>query len=207
MIAGIFLVSGIVGGLGFIIATLVAGVFRQDYSTLHQPVSLLSLGPTGWIQTASFVVTGFLMMACAAGLRLAGRGVWGPLLVGVYGLGLIGAGIFPIDPSFGYLGTVLGPAHMPSLHGRLHDLTSAVVFASLTAACFVFARRFYRAWTIYSMLTGVAIPTFLVFMFIAWFSDTPTSFSGLYQRASIIFGWVWISALSFKTLVDYRRTL
>jgi hypothetical protein len=76
---------------------------REDYSALHQPVSMLSLGPGGWVQIANFVVSGLLMVACAVGLRRAlrsGRGrTLGPLLIGVYGFGVVGAGMFSADPS------------------------------------------------------------------------------------------------------------
>ena len=38
------------------------------------PKILLALGDHGWIQIANFVITGLLLIACAAGLRQVLRG-------------------------------------------------------------------------------------------------------------------------------------
>jgi hypothetical protein len=209
------LVGGVVGGLEFLAIAFAAGAFRQGYSALHQPVSMLSLGAGGWVQIANFVVTGLLMVACAAGLRRAlhsGRGArWGSILIGVHGFGLVGAGVFSTDPSYGYPpGAALGPAASFSLHGMLHELTSLIAFAALTAACFVFARRFAaqaggRGWAAYSFLTGLAVPAFIVGAFIAWSSGTPVNFGGVFQRMSVGAGWVCISLLALRIIFEMRR--
>ena len=63
--------------------------------------------------------------------------------------------------SFGYPpGASLGPAASLSFHGILHEVAGYVLFGSLAAACFVFARRFSMpggrsAWAVYSLLTGL----------------------------------------------------
>ena len=111
---------------------------------------------------------------------------------------LIAAGVFTADPVFGYPpGVQLGPAAVPSLHGWLHNLVSLIVFVSVSAACFVFARRFAsppasRIWVAYSVLTGVAVPGFLVAAAGAWSNDAAVNFSGVFQRLSIGAGWVWV---------------
>ena len=67
----------------------------------------------------------------------------GPFLIAIYGVGLVGAGVFSADPSYGYPpGAPLGPAASFSVHGMLHEVAGYMVFGPLTAACFVFARRF-----------------------------------------------------------------
>ena len=210
------LVGGAVGGFGFLGIAFVAGAFREDYRALHQPVSMLSLGPGGWVQIANFVVTGLLMVACAAGLRRAlrsGRGAtWGPLLIGSYGLGLVASGVFSADPSYGYPpGAALGPAASPSLTGTLHDLAGFMVFGPLTAACFVFARRFAaqagrRRWAAYSFLSGMAIPAFIAGSFSAWSSGMAANFGGVFQRLAIVTGWVWICLLALSIIRDTRTT-
>ena len=78
-------------------------------------LSLLANGDLGWIQVANFLIAGVLVIAGAIGARRvqhAGRGgTWGPLLLSVYGLGLIGAGVFPADPGQGFPpGTPMGAA-------------------------------------------------------------------------------------------------
>lgn len=93
--------------------------------------SFLSLGPYGWIQMLNFVVTGCLYAAGAIGLRLAiGRTRWA-LLVLVLGLGLgaglVTAGVFTVDPSFGYPpGAPEGLPAQVSLSGVLHGVAFGV---------------------------------------------------------------------------------
>jgi hypothetical protein len=208
------LLGGVVGGLGFLGIALAAGAFREGYLALHQPVSMLSLGPGGWVQIANFVVTGLLMVGCAVGLRRAlrsGRGArWGPLLIGVYGVGLVASGVFLADPGFGYPpGAALGPASSPTLPGTLHHLAGFMVFGPLTAACFVFARRFAaqpgrRGWAAYSLLTGLAIPAFIAGAFNAWSSGMSANFGGVFQRMAIAAGWMWISLLALSITRDTR---
>jgi Protein of unknown function (DUF998) len=67
----LLLAGDVVGGVAFLAVALSAGAFRRDYSALHQPVSLLSVGPDGWVQIANFVVTRVLMVGCGVGLRRA----------------------------------------------------------------------------------------------------------------------------------------
>ena len=201
------LACGALGGFGFIAVFVIAGAIRPHYDPLYNPVSALSLLDGGWVQIANFVVTGLLMLAYALGLRRAlssGRGAtWGPILIGLFGFGLIGAGVFVTDPGFGYPpGAPRGVPATASLHGTLHALLSLVVFVSLSIACFVFARRFSaqprnRTWAVYSFLTGLAVPAFLVASSVAWFSGGP---GGLYQRLSICAGWVWVGMLAMRTL-------
>ena len=73
---------------------------------MRHPVSLLSLTDRGWIQVVSFLASGVLIILFAVGLRrvlMTGVGAtWGPIAIGAAGLGLVIAGVFPPDPSFGY---------------------------------------------------------------------------------------------------------
>ncbi|MEU8378399.1 DUF998 domain-containing protein [Streptosporangium sp. NPDC048865] len=197
---------GAVGGPLFVIAFLIEGATRAGYDPMRHPVSSLALGPSGWTQVANFVVTGLLMLVFAVGLRRdlpasGRRSTWGPLLIGLYAIGLVGAGVFPTDPVSGY------PPGSPatgeqSWQGRLHDLPfSLLVFAALAAACFVFARRFAGwgepGWAVYSLVSGLV---FLVAFVLAGmgFSQTEgfVEFGGLFQRISITVGFCWVSALA-----------
>src|SRR3954462_9016242 len=138
------LTCGVVGPSIFILVFLAAGALREGYDPMRHLVSTLALGGSGWIQIANFIVTGTLLIAFAVGLRPAlrrfGGGVWAPLLIGMVGVGLIGAGVFLSDPINGYPpGTPLTP--VATTHGTLHNLMSLLVFLGLPAACLVVAYR------------------------------------------------------------------
>jgi hypothetical protein len=184
---------------------LVQGVNRLDYNPLRHPVSSLSIGESGWMQSANFIITGILLLVFTLGLHLAMRpsraALLGPALIGMVGLGLIGAGLFTADPVNGYPpGTPLVP-QLRSLRGGLHDLFGIPVFMGLPLACLVFSRRFAihgdRGWAIYSLLAGVGM--LLTFILAGMGFNQVTGFvtvAGVYQRLSIILGFTWIAMVA-----------
>ena len=198
---------GAVGPLFFISVFLIEGATRADYNPLRHPVSSLAIGDLGWMQAANFVITGLLLLAFAIGLRSALRpaSFWGPLLVGLVGVGLIGSGIFVTDPVNGYPpGTPLMLTEY-SDHGFLHDLFGVPIFLVLPVTCFVFGRRFAklgkRGWAAYSVLSGLAMFAFFVLAGMG-FDQEPglADFAGVYQRLSLIFGLGWITLLAVHLL-------
>jgi hypothetical protein len=91
----------------------------------------------------------------------------------------------------------------------LHEVASVMVFGPLTAAAFVFARRFAtepgrRGWVAYSFLTGLAVPAFIAGAFHAWSSGVADNFGGVFQRMAIVAGWVWIALVALRTMRDTR---
>ncbi len=202
------LVCGAVAGPLFVVAFVVEGATRAGYDPVRYPVSLLAVGDFGWVQVVNFIVTGLLMLALAVGLRLApqplGGSTWGPLLVGVYAIGLLGAGIFVTDPVAAY---PPGASHQiqPSLHSTLHDLSSVVVLAALPAACLVFSRRFAargeRGWATYSAGSGVVFAVGFI-LASAGFNQAETliDVAGLLQRIAIAVGWGWLALLAVHLL-------
>jgi Protein of unknown function (DUF998) len=130
----------------FVAVLLVEGAIRPGYDPLHHFGSELSLGPSGWVQTTNFLITGLLVVGFASGLRRAlgsGRGsVAAPILTGVFGVTLIVAGIFPTDPKPGYPPGTAGTIEAITVPGRIHDLNALPCFAALTATALVLAGRF-----------------------------------------------------------------
>jgi hypothetical membrane protein len=205
----VLLACGAIGPLLFIVVFLIEGAIRADYDALRHPISSLSIGPLGWIQAANFLMVGASLIAFAVGLRrvLKGSrgGVWGPLLIGLAGIGLFGAGLFTTDPIYGY------PPNAPlvlaqyTVHGHLHDAFSVLVFLGIPAACFVLCRRFAKAgergWAIYSLLAGVGmLVTFALAG--AGFDQTPglVEVAGVFQRLSVALGLTWISLLAIRLM-------
>jgi Protein of unknown function (DUF998) len=209
------LVCGVVAGPLFTAAWIVEGATRINYDPLRYPISSLSIGDGGWMQIATFIFTGLLILALAIGLRHALRSsgsVWGPALVGLAGIGLIGAGIFVADPLNGYPpGTPLIPTERTT-HGILHDLFGIPFFLGLPITGFVFARLFAkrgkRGWAAYSAISGFAM--FAVF-FLARLSLRPgfedmAGFFGLFQRITVTIGWAWLTLLAVYMLTVRLET-
>ena len=176
-------------------------LIRPGFDIRRHPLSLMSNGPLGWIQIGNFIVTGSLVIACAVGLRRAlfpGTGArWGPLLLGIDGLGLIGAGLFVADPMDGFpIGTPPSPPVSLSWHGPYHFLAGGIGFFALIAACIVFARRFASlgqpSWAAFSIATGALF--FAAFAGIASGPRHPAIIPIF--AAAVVLTWVWLSALA-----------
>jgi hypothetical protein len=121
-----------------------------------------------------------------------------PLLVAIWGMGLIGAGIFVTDPVGGYP-TAASPV---TWHGQLHDLAFSLPgFAALTLAMVTasvsFARRRSGWFALYSALSGVAFAVLFAFATMGFSGIDPwTSAAGLWQRLCVSVGWLGLALLA-----------
>jgi hypothetical protein len=194
------LACGIAAGPLYVIVGLAQVLTREGFDVRRHPLSLLSNGELGWIQISSFLLSGALVILGAIGVRRALRseraGIWGPILLALYGAGLIGAGLCKADPALGFPpGTPLVTTGM-STSGLLHFVFGGIGFYSLIAACFVFARRFAsegrRGWVTYSVFTGAMF--FITFAAIASGSASAVVMLGFY--AAIVWVWIWHAALA-----------
>ncbi|HSE66462.1 MAG TPA: DUF998 domain-containing protein, partial [Gemmatimonadales bacterium] len=97
---------GTLAGPLYVLVGLLEVLFRSGFDIRRHALSLMSNGSLGWIQIASFICSGVLVIAGAIGLRRAiypsRGGTAGPILLAIYGIGLIGAGIFVADPMDGF---------------------------------------------------------------------------------------------------------
>ena len=199
------LAGGVVAGPLFIVVGLVQAFTREGFDLRRHPLSLLSNGDLGWIQVATFVVTGLLFAGAAVAMRRVlhpGRGgTWAPLLVGAVGVGMIAAGIFVADPADGFPpGTPPGRPDTLSWHSGLHFLAAGVAYLSLIAASLVFARRFaglgQRGWAWYSLATGVGFLAAWLALF-AWPEQDVVNLA--YAAAALhAHGWVSLVAAHLR---------
>jgi hypothetical protein len=193
------LLCGAIAGPLFILTVLIQDLTRPGFNPRLQPLSLLALGPWGWVQIANFVLAGALNLLYAAGLwrRLhPGRaGMWGPLLIGAYGLGLIVVGVCRTDPAAGFPPGVRAATH-PSWHGAVHALGALVVFVVLAAALAVFVRFFLarkeRRWALYCLASAIL----LLLFFIGGMVDT--ALTGGFLQLGVLCGWMAASVIAMR---------
>jgi hypothetical protein len=197
----VLLICGIAAAPLFIVVALIQTFTRPGFDVTRHALSLLSNGDWGWVQVLNFLITGVLIVAGAIGLKRAiksGQGrTWGPILLGLYGVGLIGAGIFSADPGLGF------PPGAPetlniSWRGILHLSFASIGFTGFIIACFLFASRFKAlgqvGWAWYSLITGI-----ILFVSFAALSSGSTGAASLPFFLAGSFGILWIAALHFWT--------
>jgi hypothetical protein len=206
------LLGGVVAGPLYVLVGVIETLTRPGYDPTRHDLSLMSNGDWGWIHSSLLVLTGLLTCAGAVGmwrvLQSSPGGTWGPRLVGLYGLGLIGAGFFSADPALGFPPGTPADARAVSWHGLLHIICGGIGFLGLIAACFIFARRFaaqgLRGWMVFSVVTGVFY--FAAFLGIAVGSSAGGVIATVVILAfdvAVVLGWTWLSALSTKLLTAH----
>jgi hypothetical protein len=206
----VLLVAGVVGPLLFIVTFLIEGATRPGYSVWRNFVSQLATGDGGWVQIANFLMCGALMLAFTVGFwrALRPRSIAGTILIGVFALALIVAGVFVTDPALGYP-PGSSASDPQTLHGGIHGVAGLVAFTSLAAAAFVMARYFAtspaaRRWAVYSFVVGALIfGLFVVSTAVSVLDERgvwPDAPIGILQRISIITGWTWLAALAWRLL-------
>jgi hypothetical protein len=208
--AGSLLLWGVLAGPHYELVGLAQAHMRDGFDLRHHALSLLSNGSLGWIQVANFVLSGIMVIAGAIGMRRALRrgpgGTWAPMLIGLYGTGLVAAGIFRPDPALGFPpGTPPGPPAHITLAGTLHFVSGAVGFLALILGCFVMARAFSRRgrswWARYSVVTGILF--FAGFAGIASGSGKP--WLNVAFGIAVVVAWAWLSAVSWRLMRDVTR--
>jgi len=201
------LICGAIAGLFFTFSWIIQEAFRPGYNPMMIPISSLAIGSLGWIQSATFLISGALIILFAYGLwkvskkEYKGVSKWGPILILICGIGLIGAGCFATDPMNGYPEGSPVVNDNPSFNSIMHQLFSSLLFFGLPIACFVFGNYFAAKkelrWLIYSFISGI--------LFLIMFLVTSMGFSqvaglqfyaGLLQRITLTIGFLWMILLS-----------
>ena len=194
---------GPLAGTVFVGSSFIQGLTRRGFSIAHDDASLLANGPLGWIQIATFLVAGAMTIAAAVGLGRALPGRWASRLIGLYGAGLMAAGVFHADPADGFgPGAPAGKAAHVSWHGDGHLIAASIGFIAVIAACFVVARCLSRAghrgMAIYSRITGVAF--LAAFAGVTTGSSSPAIVLPFYAAVTAVFAWLAIVSVHL-----YRR--
>jgi hypothetical protein len=172
-------------------------LLREGFALSRHPLSLLALGPGGWVQVASFVVSGVLavLLALALWQTLPGASRWAALLIALHGAGLILAGVFPADPAMGFPpGAPDGFPEPMSRSAALHGLGFALAFSSLTLACLVLAALGVLRGP--GIILGVAMPLLI------WLGMARPLIAGIPFFVAALLGFLWLFLLARDRLLS-----
>src|SRR5688572_12791221 len=187
---------GMLAGPLYLALGIGQGLIRDGFSFARHPLSALANGPGGWVQTANFVLTAFMVLAAVVGIARVSakdsRGLRTALVF--YALGMITAALFPTDPLDGFPpGTPLGVPTTISTTGLVHFIAGAVTFLAMAIACWAGARtmskRGERGLSRLSLLAGFVV--FLGFFGGAAFSSSVGGVAGIW--VAVVMGWAWLA--------------
>jgi len=201
----LLLMGGVVSTPLFYIAAIFQSFTRTGFDIRRHAISTLTLGDLGWIQSANFFMTGLLAVCAAIGVRrlLRGRmgGKWGSLLIGIYGIGMILAGLFRPDPGLSFPpGASAGMPTSMSGHAALHSVAFFTAFICLIAANIVFARRFAkqgeRGWSIYCIASCILAPVLIIL------GSSIGTWIGVIMGSAGIVAFGWVSVITARLRVE-----
>ncbi len=194
---------GVVAGPFYLVVGLAQALLVPGFDLSRHALSLLLLGPLGWIQALNLVLSGLMVLAAAVGfarLLRGGRSVASGILLGLYGLSLFGAALFPPDPMGGFPpgGT---DASTASVSGLLHLVAGAIGFVSLAAAAVVVGGWFRREGRRGVAITSYVAAAVIVLGFLggAALAMVPAGVGLLWL--AVVAGWAW---LAIASLTAYR---
>ncbi|WP_179035105.1 DUF998 domain-containing protein [Paenibacillus sp. URB8-2] len=189
---------------------------RSEFNPIRHWISHQSLGERGWLGTWNLLLSGTLILVFSIVLKLtleSGKSaVWGSIFMGTFGLGLLIAALFPIDPGLNW------PPGLPasrSVSGQIHDIGGALVFGSLIAVCLVLSSKFKESsdwirWRVYSILSALVVfASFVlcsIFVALDFSNVMPSAPSGLFERISMAVGCLWIVLLTLRLLGNKEST-
>jgi Protein of unknown function (DUF998) len=151
------LIVGVAAAAVFVAILLVEGALRRGYDPTYHMSSALSLGDRGWIQIANFLQLGLGTLAFAVGVHQALNSVVAAVLVAIFGVGAIVAGVCRMDPMRGYPpGTQSGTPPTLTWHHHVHDVAVPIMFFAIFGACLALVGRLQGLWRLYTILTTVA---------------------------------------------------
>lgn len=179
--------AGLIAPIIFVGSFLIEGAIEPGYNPWTDYVSDLSLGADGWMQVASFIVCGWLLLAFSGALcHLAETHVapaWASIVFSIMAVGLISAGVFEIDPATARL----------SLHGELHYAASFIIAGSLGLAALL-AWRDLRHDRRRAVLAGCCLATGIavVALFTTSLLVPSVASPGLLERLASLLGSAWV---------------
>lgn len=188
--------AGIVGPIAWWLLVIVNGAITPEYSHLSDYISTLGAvgAPHAFVQVINFAVLGGAILALMLGIHYwfgdGRRPRFGTLLLGMFGFGVILAGVFPEDP-----------AAPESLSNVLHNIVSIIAFVAGIGGIGLVSRRIgadsrwpsYRFEPIGTVV--IVLVTFVVFIFSVFSSS---AFVGLTQRLFIGVMTLWIVVQSLR---------
>lgn len=189
------LIVGAAAGPFFVGSSLVQAFTRTGFDPAQHPPSALALGDAGWMQVATFVLSGLGFATAALGLSRVDEqeGRWASRWVAVFGLALVAGGIFRMDSAFGFPpGTPDGTTQPVSWPAAVHGVLFPLGFVSVLAAGWSLSRRYRAQGRL--LRRGVALVVGPVAVLLSTWPNvggTPQGrFWALWGGVALAFGWL-----------------
>jgi hypothetical protein len=197
------LVCGVVAGPVYVAVTVAQALTRSGFDLRQHRFSLLTSGDLGWLHRSNMLLVGVLTVLFAVGvsrLLRTGRGaVWGPRLLGLYGVAYIVGGLLTADPVAGFPAGTTPETVQDTWQGAVQNASRGVGSLVLVAASLVIAGWFAgEGRSGWAWFYAAAVPVVFVVLTAVGLliGGTPTAL------AFLVTPWTWVTLLAAHL---YRR--
>lgn len=193
---------GMVGPILFTLSYGINEALRSHFNPWQESISMLTRGPDGWVQRASFILFGLMSLGFAGGLARVhpppGGSPWLARCQAAIGLGLVLAGLLVQQRLEVGRGGVLPAGFLTpygyiTLPGFAHVLAAVLIYLATTASCLLVGRRLrhrpgWQAGARYSSASG-----WLYLLMILGFAVSPLvgGPAGLFERVAGLVAALW----------------
>ena len=182
------LACGAVAGPLYVTVTMAQALTRDGFDLRQHRFTLLTSGDLGWIHQSNMLLVGVLTVLLAVGVRQilrTGRGaVWGPRLLGMFGVAYIVGGMLRADPVAGFPPGTTPEMVQTTWQGAVQNASRGVSSLLLIATSGViagwFAAEGRRVW---AWFYGAAIPMVFVALTAVGFASAVTQIHGVAMKA------------------------
>lgn len=195
------LVCGAVAGPVYVAVTLAQALTRAGFDLRQHRFSLLTAGDLGWVHRSNMLLVGVLTVLAAVGVGRvlrSGRGaVWGPRLIGLYGVVYVVGGLLTADPVVGFPVGTTAEAVRTTWQGAVQNASrgvgTLVLLAASAAVAGWFAAQRRRGWA-WTYLTAIPVGFAALTAVGLVIGGNPTAL------AFLVTPWAWITALAVHLL-------
>jgi hypothetical protein len=188
-------------GIAYFVAVIVTLHFlRPDLNPISRPTSEYATGPYGFLMTSAFlsmsVASLSLVIGLYKGMPQSARSRIGLILLGIWGVGVLVAMSFPIDPE----GT------RQTTTGIIHRINGPLTFLSLTIGTILVSKSFSRDknWRpIHRSALSLSVIILVMFIITGVNIAIASGFEGLCQRVFLIVFATWF----ILTTLQLRSTI
>ncbi len=191
------LACGAVAGPLYVTVTMAQALTRDGFDLRQHRFTLLTTGDLGWIHQSNMLLVGVLTVLLAVGVRQmvrTGRGaVWGPRLLGLFGVAYIIGGVLTADPVVGFPPGTTPEMLQTTWQGAVQNASRGASSLLLIAASLViagwFAAEGRRGW---AWFYGAAIPVVFVALTAVGFAIGGNPIA----LAFLATPWTWVTVLA-----------
>ncbi len=200
--------ASVIAGIGYpllfwIILTICVSLSRS-YDPLSPSISVLALGPAGWLYTVNMLILGLVITCFGVVLYLDIRAH--KLSKFVLALFLI-IGVSDIIGSI--FQTDLPAARTLTIHAFMHQVGVGTALVMLPIAAIILWPVFrldpdWKSFSTFTMISGTVTLGVVITRQISVITHWLDPFFGLYIRVILIFLFIWMQVISIRLLRIYR---